>query len=113
MFKESSWACFSLQKSEHQFLKIYPTKLYEINSKTLFMDVGLTIVFQVIYTLNKTSLKSKVPLEFPENLRVIPWNHTFQRRFGEIKLPKRNGKALDLRRPLPTGGFVKLTPVVT
>ena len=49
MFKETPWICFSLQKFEQQFLKIYPTKLYEINSKTLFVDVGLTIMFQVLH----------------------------------------------------------------
>ena len=49
MFNETQWICFSLQKFEHQFFKNKTTKLYEINSKTLFVDVGLTIIFQVLY----------------------------------------------------------------
>ena len=35
---------------------------------------------------------------------------SFQRRFGETKLPKRKGKVKDLTRPLTKGGFIKPGP---
>ena len=49
--------CFSLQKFEHQFFKNITTKLYEINSKTLFVDVGLTTIIGVVIGFGNNSQK--------------------------------------------------------
>ena len=54
------------------------------------------------FTLKETSLKSKVPLAFPKNIRVIPWKlRTMKQSFSKEE------KTLDLRRPLAKGGFLK------